>query len=138
MKVDSIIESVRKLQNDLVATQFALNDLVKVLERFSGSRNNAETVIKIPEDSKMIEIPLSKKTGKAVGRRRSSDPDPDPAAVQRGVKGGLANAGVPKTKTVRRPRGSVNIKKMNQQEKREYWRWAAARKAERKTGEMSK
>lgn len=141
MKVDSIIEAVRQLQNDLITTQFALNNLIKVLERFNDRRDNTETVIKISPDSKMIEIPLSKKTGKTVGRRgrpRSMNSEVDMKAVENGAKGGLANAGVPKTKTVHRPKGSVGIKNMTIEQKREYWRWAAARKAERKAGETSK
>lgn len=92
-------------------------------------------VLNISPDSKMVEMKISKKTGKVVGkrgRRRSSDPDPDPVAVKRGAKGGLAGAGVPKTKTVRSPYGSVGFKNMSQQEKREYWRRTKSRAAERK------
>lgn len=126
-------------KNTIKTAVESINLAIQAITTAAGAINEVlddETVVlTISPDSKMIEMKLSKKTGKVVGkrgRRRSSDPEPDPAAVERGAKGGLAGAGVPKTKTARRPRGSVNVKKMSQQEKREYWRWAKNRQNERK------
>ena len=66
---------------------------------------------------------------------RGFENEVNPAHVAAGTIGGHASAGVKRaTSPDRRKPGTVNVDQMDVQAKREYWRWAGARKAARKAG----
>lgn len=59
----------------------------------------------------------------------------NPARQVIGQKGGLATLGIKRAHAAdRRERGSVNIKNMSVNEKRQYWRWTNYRRLCRKLG----
>lgn len=70
-----------------------------------------------------------------VSRSTGFENSVNPARQAIGQKGGLASLGVKRAHVAdRRERGSVNIKNMSVNEKRQYWRWTNYRRLCRKLG----
>jgi hypothetical protein len=70
-----------------------------------------------------------------VSRSTGFEDSVNPARQVIGQKGGLATLGIKRAHAAdRRVRGSVNIKNMSVNEKRQYWRWTNYRRLCRKLG----
>jgi hypothetical protein len=70
-----------------------------------------------------------------VSRSTGFEDSVNPARQVIGQKGGLATLGIKRAHVAdRRERGSVNIKNMSVNEKRQYWRWTNYRRLCRKLG----
>ncbi len=96
-----------------------------------------ESTVKKPVQKKLVqqELPLGwSKSSRPLGDK-SFEGSCNPARVAAGVVGGKAGKGVKHCASPdRRRRGSVNFAAMTVRQRREYWRWADARRRARKAG----
>jgi len=76
-------------------------------------------------------LPGTRRQAKALGDR-GYETSPNPARQAAGAA--VRRPAQSRTKTTRRPRGSVGVKDMSLAERRLYWRWADARKRARAAG----
>ena len=118
--INAIENAVNALNNLKTQLGITIKDVDDVFELLPNTDSVKKAVNKITRSRKV-------KSYTNVGDYGYYD-SPNPTRQATGQIGGMAGIGVKHTSTPRRPRGSVNCKDMDINEKRLYWRWSDARK----------